>query len=198
MYCYVVKWPVFSLQRGSAKWPIAPSNFSSLWLISCSESGPNLCKTCKKHDFIAIVWRFSSPRGKNRCEKGLICYFDNLIKFWPLLHKKQLSSVGRALCQAIILFLPSSFGASSNHITSNITEIEFQISVTYWINLEVLPHDFCKLPPPKLYKKVPELFSQAENLFSAEIWKMRECLFWVDVMLRQPRVWASRASPAQK
>ena len=33
MYCYVVKWPVFSLQRGPAKWPIAPSNFSSLWPI---------------------------------------------------------------------------------------------------------------------------------------------------------------------
>ena len=32
MYCYVVKSPVFSLQRGSAKSPIAPSNFSSLWL----------------------------------------------------------------------------------------------------------------------------------------------------------------------
>ena len=32
MYCYVVKLPVFSLQRGSAKSPIAPSNFSSLWL----------------------------------------------------------------------------------------------------------------------------------------------------------------------
>ena len=30
---YVLKWPVFSLQRGSAKSPIAPSNFSSLWLI---------------------------------------------------------------------------------------------------------------------------------------------------------------------
>ena len=28
MYCYVVKWPVFRLQRGSAKSPIAPSNFS--------------------------------------------------------------------------------------------------------------------------------------------------------------------------
>ena len=30
MYCYVVKWPVFRLQRGSAKSPLAPSNFSSL------------------------------------------------------------------------------------------------------------------------------------------------------------------------
>ena len=33
MYCYVVKQPVFRLQRGSAKWPIAPSNFSSLCSI---------------------------------------------------------------------------------------------------------------------------------------------------------------------
>ena len=33
MYCYVVKLQVFSLQRGSAKPPIAPSNFSSLWFI---------------------------------------------------------------------------------------------------------------------------------------------------------------------
>ena len=31
MYCYVVKWTVFRLQRGSAKSPIAPSNFSPLW-----------------------------------------------------------------------------------------------------------------------------------------------------------------------
>ena len=32
MYCYVVKWPLFRLQRGSAKSPIAPSNFSPLWV----------------------------------------------------------------------------------------------------------------------------------------------------------------------
>ena len=31
MYCYVVKLPVFRHQRGSAKSPIAPSNFSPLW-----------------------------------------------------------------------------------------------------------------------------------------------------------------------
>ena len=31
MYCYVVKWSVICLQRGSAKSPIAPSNFSPLW-----------------------------------------------------------------------------------------------------------------------------------------------------------------------
>ena len=50
----------------------------------------------------------------------------------------------------------------------------------------------------KLYKKVQELFCQAEKLFSVEIWKMPECHFWADVMLGQPRVPASRASPAQK
>ena len=30
MYCYVVKLPLFRLQRGSAKSPLAPSNSSSL------------------------------------------------------------------------------------------------------------------------------------------------------------------------
>ena len=35
------------------------------------------------------------------------------------------------------------------------------------------------------------------NVFSAEIWKMSECHFWANVMLRQSRLRASRASPAQ-
>ena len=41
-------------------------------------------------------------------------------------------------------------------------------------------------------------FCQAWKLLSAEIWKMSECHFRADVMLRQSRVRASRASPAQK
>ena len=41
-------------------------------------------------------------------------------------------------------------------------------------------------------------FCQAWNLFSAEICKMSKCHFWAHVMLRQSRLWASRASPAQK
>ena len=72
------------------------------------------------------------------------------------------------------------------------------ISCPYWMNVEVLPHDFCKLQPLKLYKIVQEPFCQAWKLFSAEIWKMLECHFWADVMLRQSRFRASRASPAQK
>ena len=63
------------------------------------------------------------------------------------------------------------------------------------MNLIILLHDFSKLQPPKLYKNVQELFCQVVKLFSAEIWKMTERHFLVDLMLRQPHV---RASPAQK
>ena len=59
-----------------------------------------------------------------------------------------------------------------------------EISGTYWMNVEVLPHDFWKLQPQKLYRYVQEPFCQAWKLFSAEIWKMLECHFWADVMLR--------------
>ena len=72
------------------------------------------------------------------------------------------------------------------------------ISCTYGMNLEVLPHDFCKLQPLKLKKIVQKPFCQAWKLFFAEIWKMLKCHFWAYVMLRQPHIWASRASPAQK
>ena len=41
-------------------------------------------------------------------------------------------------------------------------------------------------------------FCQAWKLFSTKIWKMLECHFWAYVMLRQSRLQASRASPAQK
>jgi hypothetical protein len=45
------------------------------------------------------------------------------------------------------------------------------------MNVEVFPHDFCKLQPQKLYKNVQELYCQAWKLFSAEILKMAECHF---------------------
>ena len=80
----------------------------------------------------------------------------------------------------------------------NFPDLIKEISCTYWMNVEVLPHDFCKLQPLKLYKIVQEPFCQARKLFSAEIWKMAECHFWADVMLRQSHLRASRASPAQK
>ena len=72
------------------------------------------------------------------------------------------------------------------------------ISCTYWMKVEVLLHDFCKLQPPKLYKNVQEPFCQAWKLFSADIWKILERHFWATLKLRQSLFWASRASPAQK
>ena len=48
-------------------------------------------------------------------------------------------------------------------------------------------------------KNVEELYFQAGKLFFfAEIGKIAKCNFWANVMTRQPDVWASRASPAQK
>ena len=41
------------------------------------------------------------------------------------------------------------------------------------------------------------LFIKLGNFFSAEIWKVAECHFWANVMLRHSHSWASRASPTQ-
>ena len=72
------------------------------------------------------------------------------------------------------------------------------ISCTYWMNVEVLPHDFLQITTPKIAWKCAGAFLLSLESFSAEIWKMLEFHFWVDVMLRQSRLRASRASPAQK
>ena len=41
-------------------------------------------------------------------------------------------------------------------------------------------------------------FCQAGKLFSPEIWKVKKCHVWADVIVRQPRFRASRASPVQQ
>ena len=41
------------------------------------------------------------------------------------------------------------------------------------------------------------ILSSLETFFCRNL-KMSECHFWANVMLRQPRIWASRASPAQR
>ena len=41
-------------------------------------------------------------------------------------------------------------------------------------------------------------FCKAGKLFSVESWKMTECHFWANIMLRKPNVRAARVSPAQK
>ena len=79
----------------------------------------------------------------------------------------------------------------SNFCRKNFADLIKEISCTYvtW---------FLLITAPKLYKNLEEPFCQAGKLFSAEIWKMSECHFWADVMLRQSRLRASRASPAPK
>ena len=52
--------------------------------------------------------------------------------------------------------------------------------------------------PVDSFNKCKKIFCQAWKLFSAEIWKLTEFHFWADIMLKQPRVRSSRASPAQK
>ena len=60
---------------------------------------------------------------------------------------------------------------------SDIFQISAEKSFQAWqkkfpaliMNVEVFPHDFCKLQTSKLYKNVQELYCQARKLFSAEI-----------------------------
>ena len=94
--------------------------------------------------------------------------------------------------------LKMTFWNFSNLCRKKFPSLTKEIFCTFRMNVEVLPHHFCKLQPQKLYKNVQEPFCQAWKLFSAEIWKMSECHFWANVMLRQSRLQASRASPAQK
>ena len=86
----------------------------------------------------------------------------------------------------------------SNFCKNKFPGLTKEIFCTYWMNLDVLPHDISKLQPPNLSKNFQEYFWQARKLFSAEIWNKTECHFWANVMLRQPRFRASRASIAQK
>ena len=57
------------------------------------------------------------------------------------------------------------------------------------MNVEVLP--FSKLQPPKLYKNVQEPFVKQGNFFLQKFEKWQDFIF--GPMLRQSRVWASRA-----
>ena len=57
---------------------------------------------------------------------------------------------------------------------------------------------FLQITTSKVVQKCKKLFCQAGKLFFAEIWKITACHFWADVMLRQPRIQASRVSTAQK
>ena len=49
------------------------------------------------------------------------------------------------------------------------------------MNVEVAPHDVCKLQPIKLYKNVQAFFCQARKF---EVWKTAVCHFWANVFVK--------------
>ena len=65
----------------------------------------------------------------------------------------------------------------SNFCRKNFADLIKEIFCTYWMNLEVSPHGFCKLQPPKLYKNVQKPFCLAGKLFSAEFEKWQNVIF---------------------
>ena len=86
----------------------------------------------------------------------------------------------------------------SNFCRKKIPGLIKDIFCTYWMKVEVLPHDFCNLWPPKLYKNVQEpFFPSLETFFCWNLKNVRMSI-WANVMLRQSRLRASRASPVQK
>ena len=48
------------------------------------------------------------------------------------------------------------------------------------------------------FNRCRKFLLSSQETFFCKIWKMFECQFWANVMLRQFRIWASRDSPAQK
>ena len=73
----------------------------------------------------------------------------------------------------------------------------------YWLEKKV-PSHFCITLGVVIFKKWVakplDPFNECRRflLSSRKIWKMTKFHFWAGLMLRQPRVRASRASPAQK
>ena len=51
----------------------------------------------------------------------------------------------------------------SNFCRKKFPGLKKEISCTYWMSVEVLSHDFCKLQHPKLYRNVQELYCQARK-----------------------------------
>ena len=71
MYYYVLKWPVFRLQRGSAKSHLAPSDFSSL----CQRRGSIQC---------VPIWTFLGFLQPSKGKNLLFCYIKWHFLGYPL------------------------------------------------------------------------------------------------------------------
>ena len=65
----------------------------------------------------------------------------------------------------------------SNFCRKKFPGLTKEISCTYWMNLEVLPHDFCKLQPPKLYQNFRNFFVKPGNFFLQKFEKLQHVIF---------------------
>ena len=65
----------------------------------------------------------------------------------------------------------------SNFCRKKFPGLTKEISCNYWMYLEVIPHDFCKLQPPKLYKNVRNFFVKPGNFFLQKFEKLQNVIF---------------------
>ena len=65
----------------------------------------------------------------------------------------------------------------SNFCRKKSPGLKKEIYCTYWMNLEVLPHDFCKLQPTKMYKNVRNFFVKPGNFFLQKFEKLKHVIF---------------------
>ena len=83
-------------------------------------------------------------------------------------------------------------------LQKRVSQLDKKITAYFWINFGVV---ICKKSCGKtfidLFNECRRFLLSRQETFSAEIWKLTKRHFWANVMLRQPRVRAFRASLAQ-
>ena len=104
----------------------------------------------------------SGPENK-KCSPWKV-FGTNHPQIWPLLTRRGPRSPDMRLSQHYIGPKMTSWHFS-NFCRKKFFGIRKQSFCTYWINLEVLLHDFFKLQPPKLYKTAGAFFSSRETFF---------------------------------
>ena len=85
----------------------------------------------------------------------------------------------------------------SNFCRKKFPGLTKEIFCTYWMNLEVCHTIFANHNPQSCTKMLETFLSSQETFFCRNL-KNYSVSFWAHVMLRELRIWASRASPAQK
>ena len=90
MYFYVVKLAVFRVQRGSAKSPLAPSNFSSLWLMQWNKY---LEHSFLFFSFCSIFYFRPALENVKNCKHAFNANNFNLVLWWTKLTNMEILPV---------------------------------------------------------------------------------------------------------